>query len=396
METSPQPPDPRDPKAAGPKPPPIWRSSGMTGLLILLVFLLILPHLAERVQFAITRGQQRAKAEVARRELANMPKSNSRFAWVAKSIEPSVVGIETARLVGQGGFDNQWSQFYAQSGEGSGVIVDEGGYIVTNAHVVDPPSRVTVKLSDGRTIPDATLVGAADWLTDVAVLKIDAGGLVAAPWGDSDSLEVGDEVLAVGNPYRLARTVTAGIVSAKDRPGVVGELAHEGFLQTDAAVNPGNSGGPLVNMRGEIVGINLAIVGESYRGISFAIPSNRVREVYEELRASGKVTPRGYLGVRMVDVTKDLAREFGLEEVSGALIARVEPGAPAERAGIRQGDVIVAWNGTKIEDIRGLALAVARSPVGSTARVVVVRQGQRLEFPVEVAEREPQSNGNQR
>jgi len=367
----------------------------MTGLLILLVFLLILPHLAERVQFALTRGQQRAKAEVARRELAGMPQSTNRFAWVAKSIEPCVVGIETARLVGRERYDDHWAQLYAQSGEGSGVIVDEAGYIVTNAHVVDPPSRVTVKLSDGRTIAEATVVG-ADPLADLAVLKIDASGLVAAPWGDSGSLEVGDEVLAVGNPYRLARTVTAGIVSAKDRPGIVGELVHEGFLQTDAAVNPGNSGGPLVNMRGEVVGINLAIVGESYRGISFAIPSNRVREVYRELRATGRVTPRGYLGVGMGDVTEQWALKLGLEEVSGALVTGVDPEAPAERAGIREGDVIVAWNGTKIEDIRGLALAVARSRVGSKASVVVIRGGQRLELTVEVAEREAQPNGNQR
>jgi serine protease Do len=266
------------------------------------------------------------------------------------------------------------------------VIVDEAGYVVTNSHVIDGASELTVKLSDGRTVRKVALVGADPW-ADLAVLKIEAGGLVAAPWGDSDRLEVGDEVLAVGNPYQLDRTVTAGIISAKDRPGVVGDLPGAEFLQTDAAVNPGNSGGPLVNMKGEVVGINLAIVGSSYRGISFAIPSNRVRDVYEQLRRTGHVAPRGFLGIRMWDVNERLAFELRLDEVTGVLVARVEPDTPAEKAGVRQGDVILEWNGQKIDSRQQLAMAVARSKVGSSASVIVFREGQRIELTVEVGER---------
>ena len=385
METTPQQHDGSGPRPVRPPSRPTLQLSAMTWLLIFLVLLLILPYVVERVQFAITRGRQRARAEVAKVALKEMPEASGRFAWVAKSIEPSVVGVETTRLV-RGRSLDEWSQLFAQSGEGSGVIVDEAGYVVTNAHVIDGASELTIKLSDGRTVQKVKLVGADPW-ADLAVLKIEAGGLIAASWGDSDRLEVGDEVLAVGNPYRLDRTVTAGIVSAKDRPGVVGELAHAEFLQTDAAVNPGNSGGPLVNMKGEVVGINLAIVGSSYRGISFAIPSNRVREVYERLRRTGSVAPRGFLGIRMLDLSDHLALELGLDEVAGVLVARVEPGTPAQKAGIRQYDVILEWNGEKIDSPRELAMLVARSEVGSLATVVVVREGRRLELTVEVGER---------
>jgi serine protease Do len=379
----------------GPPPrrvrPPATRPLSLSGMtlfliLILLVLLFILPSVAERVQFAITRGQQRAKAEVARKVLEDMPESSGRFAWVAKTIEPSVVGIEVTRLVHGGRYGDEWTQLFAESGEGSGVIVDEAGYIVTNAHVVDGAAQLTVKLSDGSTVRDVELVG-ADPLADLAVLKINASGLTAAPWGDSDPLEVGDEVLAVGNPYRLARTVTAGIISAKDRPGVVGQLAYEEFLQTDAAVNPGNSGGPLVNMKGEVVGINTAIVGPAYQGISFAIPSNRAREVCEHLKTTGEITPRSYLGVRMWDLNEQLALQLELDEPRGVLVRSVEPGSPAERAGIQRYDVIVEWNGQRIDDSTGLALAVARAKIGSKASVVVIRKGQERRLEVTVGQR---------
>jgi serine protease Do len=367
--------------------------SGMTLFLILVVLVLIfiLPSVAERVQFAITRGEQRAKAEVAKKALEEMPESSGRLAWVAKTIEPCVVGIETTRLVRGGSYGDEWAQLFAQSGEGSGVIVDQSGYIVTNAHVIDGAAQLTVKLSDGRTVEDAELVG-ADPLADLAVLKINANGLTTAPWGDSDQLEVGDEVLAVGNPYRLARTVTAGIISAKDRPGVVGQpasgqLAYEEFLQTDAAVNPGNSGGPLVNMKGEVVGINTAIIGPAYQGISFAIPSNRAREVYEHLRATGEITPRSYLGVRMSDLNEYLALQLGLDEPRGVLVRRVEPGSPADKAGIQRLDVIVEWNGREIKDSTDLALAVARTKIGAKVEVLVIRKGQERRLEVTVGQR---------
>ena len=358
----------------------------MVWLLAALIAVLLLPSVAERLQFAITRGQERAKAEVAKELLADLPEGVGRLAVVAKSIEPSVVGIETVQIVRQRGFSDEYSQLFPQSGEGSGVIVDEAGYIVTNSHVIDRAAQLTVKLSDGRTIRNAKLVG-ADPLADLAVLKIDAEGLTAAPWGDSNRLEVGDEVLAVGNPYGLARTVTSGIISAKDRPGVVGSLGHLGFLQTDAAVNPGNSGGPLVNLRGEVVGINTAIFGRSYQGISFAIPSKVAQEVYQRLRETGKVAPRGWLGVAMRDVTDQIAEQYDLEEVRGVQVTAVVTGSPAEDAGIEPGDVILQWNGQKIDQLRDLSLAVVRTEVGSEATVVLLRAGRKVEIAVTVGER---------
>jgi len=252
--------------------------------------------------------------------------------------------------------------------------------------VVDQASRVDVELSDGRTVENVRVVG-ADPYTDLALLKIDAGPLVAAAWGDSDQLEVGDEVLAVGNPFGLARTVTAGIISAKDRSTETRAGFHE-FLQTDAAVNPGNSGGPLLNLKGEVVGINTAIVGDTYRGVSFAIPSRLAREVYEKLVAAGKI-PRGWLGVEMAmhDLTEDEARDLGLDEVRGVVVHRVVADSPAEQAGIQAQDVIVEWNGLEISSPVDLSRAVARTNVGSEAAVVLIRRGRQRELIVEVGER---------
>ncbi len=381
-----------------PAPGPVRRPAtrpphltGMTLILLLLIVLLTLPrvsaYLAERIQFAITRGQQRAKAEVAREFLKNMPQSANRFAWVAKKIEPSVVGIVTTRLVAGRPLSDEWFHLFPQSGEGSGVVVDEEGYIVTNAHVIENAAQVTVKLSDGRTIQDVEVVGGPDWEADLAVLKIDVDGLIAAPWGDSDELEVGDEVLAVGNPYRLARTVTAGIISAKGRPGVVGPLAHQEFLQTDAAVNPGNSGGPLVNMNGEVVGINTAIVGQSYRGISFAIPSRVAQEVYRQLRTSGKVKPRGWLGVWMEELTDREAAQLGLDKTYGVEVLAVAVDSPADQAGIRPGDVILRWNGQEIHNPAELSLAVVRAKIGEQGTIELLRNSGNLEIAVTVGPR---------
>jgi serine protease Do len=373
--------DPRPvrPRASSP------RLTALAWLLMLLILLLILPHVAERIQFGITRGQQRAKAEVAQVVLENAPDSPSRFAWVAKRVEPSVVGIETARLVAARSWRDEASYLFPQTGEGSGVIVDEAGYVVTNYHVIDGADAVAVKLADGRTVKDVTVVG-ADPPADLAVLKIAATGLVAAPWGRSEGLEVGDEVLAIGNPFRFYRTVTAGIISAKGRYGL-GQLTHQEFLQTDAAINPGNSGGPLVNMRGEIVGINTAIYGETYRGIGFAIPSDMAHETYKQLRASGRVKPRGWLGVQMLEVTDAIASELGLEEPTGVLVGGVVRGSPADRAGIVAGDVILQWNAEPIRSRSDLSLAVVRTPVGSEATIEILRDGKLLEKTLTVGER---------
>ena len=269
------------------------RSAGYVAALwftaFILILLLVAPYAARQIAFAMAQGRELARAQVAKTELAKLPAGANRYALVAKIIEPSVVGIQTtihvASPFGEGGFFQPEMEGMAQ---GSGVIVDAAGYILTNAHVISQAAEggVTVELSDGRTIEHATIVG-VDPATDLAVLKIDAGHLVAANWGDSDSLEVGDPVLAVGSPYGLAETVTAGIVSAKNRKVGIEHVRYEDFLQTDAAVNPGNSGGPLVNMDAQVVGINTAILGHAYQGISFAIPSNLAKKVYELLRTSG-------------------------------------------------------------------------------------------------------------
>ncbi len=378
---------------SSPPPVPYAPSRRLPWLLVMLVALLvvmIVPYFVQQVVYAVAKAQQRARQEVALETLRELPDPQRRFAAVAKAIEPSVVGVETEKVV-QGVAADEWGflfrgpqQFRAQ-GEGSGVIMDEDGYIVTNYHVIGQADEVSVHLADGRTIDDVRVMG-SDPLSDIAVLKIDAPDLVAATWGDSDKMEVGDSVLAVGNPFRLARTVTAGIISAKGRRGIVRDLGYQDFLQTDAAVNPGNSGGPLVNMDGQVVGINTAIYGERYQGISFAIPSRIAQEVYERLKADG-VVQRGWLGVELQSINPDIAEQLDLKETRGALVARVLPGSPAAEAGLRPGDVIVGWNGEEIDDGMDLSLAVARTEVGSTATAEVIRDGRRVEIDVRVAER---------
>jgi len=277
---------------------------------------------------------------------------------------------------------------YRAEGQGSGVVIDESGYVLTNNHVVAGAERVDVKLSDGQLMRDVKVVG-TDPLTDIAVLKVDAGGLTAAQWGDSDELSVGDPVLAIGSPFGLDQTVTAGIVSAKGRRGVVEDLSYQDFLQTDAALNPGNSGGPLVDMSGKVVGINTAIFGQRYQGISFAIPSQIARNVYEQLLAKGAVS-RGWLGVAMQELDEKLARQLGLESTEGALVAGVVPGSPAEKAGIEPGDVIVRWNDEEITCRGDLGLAVGGTRPGSQAKVVLMREGRELEATVTVGDRAEQ------
>jgi serine protease Do len=235
----------------------------------------------------------------------------------------------------------------------------------------------------------ATIVG-ADKMSDIAVLKIQADGLVAARWGDSDKLEVGDPVLAIGNPFRLMRTVTAGIISATGRHEVIQDLNYQDLLQTDAAVNPGNSGGPLVNMQGHVVGINTAIVGQTYQGIGFAIPSNRARKVCQELKSSGKVA-WGWLGVATQSLTPDQAKQAGLTDNNGAMVTAVVRNSPAAKVGIKPGDIIVRWNDRATKDPMELVLAVAATEPGSTATVELIRDGKKKTITVEVRERPAQA-----
>jgi serine protease DegQ len=257
---------------------------------------------------------------------------------------------------------------------GSGVIVDAArGYILTNSHVVANPAEIQVTLKDRRSYP-ARLVG-SDPATDIALVQIDAPGLTALGFGDSDRLEVGDLVIAIGNPFGLGQTVTSGIVSALGRSGL-GLEGYEDFIQTDASINPGNSGGALVNSKGELVGINTAIIGPTGGnvGIGFAVPANMARAVKAQLTQHGEVR-RGRLGITIEDLTPALARDMRLQLPAGAVITHVEPGSAAARAGITPGDVIVRANGQLIQDAVDLRNLVGLLPVGADLQIVLYRDG---------------------
>jgi serine protease Do len=359
----------------------------LAGLFLLLLAVLLAPSVVERVQYAITHGRERAQVDVARAGLPDptLAYVSHQFAVVAKAIGPSVVHVTSEQIINGNG--REMSDFlsarqyqYRAQGLGSGVIVDEAGFVLTNYHVVENARSVQVKLNDSET-RSAEIVG-LDGATDLAVLKIAPGGLVAAQWGDSDALEVGSLVWAVGNPYGLDRSVSAGIVSAKSRRGLGGS-PYQDYLQTDAAVNPGNSGGPLVDVTGRIVGINTAIVGRTYQGISFSIPGNAARAVYEQLQSEGKIE-RGYLGVRLADVTPDLARSLKLKTLQGAVVEEVVDDTPAAKAGIEPGDVIIQWNGQAVTDATELILLVGKTKIGSPAKVALLRDAKPLEIEVTI------------
>jgi Do/DeqQ family serine protease len=382
----------------GPPSRPPFRLGWAVWALLLLIALLVLPTLVERVEYAFARGRERAEAEVAAEVLESGRQLGiADYRYVAKRIKPSVVGVRALRNVAQPADELSFffgrRRGYREQDQGSGVIVDSSGYILTNDHVVDRASEVLVELSDGSQ-HSARIVG-TDPGTDLAVLRVQVTDLTAAAWGDSDALEVGDPVLAVGNPFGLDRTVTAGIVSAKGRHAVVEHVNYQDFLQTDAAVNPGNSGGPLVDMHARVVGINTAILGPTYQGISFAIPSNLAQHVYDQLVKGGKVA-RGWLGVSMQELTPELAEKLDLKGTNGALVAAVLPDSPAEAAGLQPGDVIVAWNGKAVGDPRELGLAVAWSKIGEKAPVTVKRNGKDLTLTVTVGQRPEQIDRNQR
>ncbi|MFO1518362.1 MAG: DegQ family serine endoprotease [bacterium] len=317
---------------------------------------------------------------------------------MVKHVKPAVVNISTTHVVRmrpvmrsyRDPFDDFYGrnfgapQEYSQNSLGSGVIINRDGTILTNNHVVQNADEIVVKLSDGRKF-SAKVVG-NDPKTDIAVIKVagGAGDFPTAPLGDSDRLDVGEWVLAVGNPFGLGQTVTAGIVSAKGR--VIGAGPYDDFIQTDASINPGNSGGPLFNLNGEVVGINTAIIA-SGQGIGFAIPINITKNLVPQLISNGRVS-RGYLGVGIQDVTSDLAKSFGLSSENGALIANVYPGGPAEKAGIQAGDVVLAFNGKTLQNPHDLPLWISQTPVGSNVSLDVVRKGERKTYTVEVGELE--------
>jgi len=349
----------------------------------LLVMVFIAPSVAGRIQYALTKAKESDQIDVARENLQefNLSHFNTASRLLAQYVGPSVVNVSTRSGRSQG--------------EGSGVIVDEEGFIVTNYHVVAGVRTAEIQLSDGRR-GSASVVG-IDPLVDVAVLKTNLDDLVAAKWGDSDALSVGETVWAIGSPFGFQKSITFGILSAKERRGIRSQGGNRGkvsvyqeFLQTDAAVNPGNSGGPLVNYSGEVVGINTAIIGHAYQGISFSIPSAIVRKSYEQLRKDGWVQ-RGYLGVQPSKLPDHVALVLGIEKSAGVLILLVEENTPAAEAGMLPGDVILSWNGTEFSDPTLMSRAIAATDIGSKVSVEIVRKGdsdvERLTLNVQVAVR---------
>jgi len=325
------------------------------------------------------------------------------FADLVERTKNSVVNISTTKTIRSGVFRSPFDQFFGrddlfeqffgsapqrefrQKSLGSGFVISPDGYIFTNNHVVEKSDKIIVKLSDGREY-NAKIIG-KDAKTDIALIKIKpSNSLAVAEIGNSDKMRVGDWVLAVGNPFGLEHTVTAGIVSAKGR--VIGAGPYDNFIQTDASINPGNSGGPLFNMEGKVIGINTAIVAQA-QGIGFAIPINMVRTMLPDLKTKGKVT-RGWLGVSVQDITDKMANSLKLKDNRGALVADVFQGEPADRAGLKTGDVITEVNGKKIKDTHELLMVIASLPVGDIVTLKTLRDGREKIFRVLVAERKDQ------
>ena len=331
------------------------------------------------------------------------------FADLVEKMKPSVVNISTTKTLRSGGFrspfnDPSFDRFFGsedffhrffgdipprefkQRSLGSGFIISDDGYIFTNNHVIEQADKILVKLSDGKEY-EAKVIG-RDAKTDIALIKIKPGeNLPVADMGDSEKLRVGEWVIAIGNPFGLEQTVTAGIVSAKGR--VIGAGPYDNFIQTDASINPGNSGGPLFSLDGKVIGINTAIVAQG-QGIGFAIPINHAKEMLPDLKAKGKVT-RGWLGISVQDITEDIAKNMKLKDKDGALISDVFKGDPADKAGLKAGDVIIEINGKKVRDTHQLLMIIASLRVGDKVIMKFIRDGAEKTTQVHVAERGEQA-----
>jgi serine protease Do len=355
---------------------------------------------------AATARPSEAQAASTAVATAASPMVPGNFSDLADKVRNGVVNIQVSKKVRNAQFEsfggnpfgdqNPFGDFFGpfggsgnnapgrrQQGVGSGFIMSREGYILTNNHVVEDADQIKVKLAGGKEF-DGKIVG-RDPKTDLAIVKI-AGDSDLQPLklGNSDDLKVGNWVVAIGSPFGLEQTVTAGIVSAKGR--VIGSGPYDSFIQTDASINPGNSGGPLINLQGEVVGINTAIIA-SGQGIGFAIPINMAKEIAPQLQKRGHVT-RGLLGVAIQDVTPELAKSLGLKESRGALVSQVVPGGPADKAGIEQGDVIVNFDGRPVGDSKELPRIVAATTVGKAVTVKLLRDGKEIERQTKVGEME--------
>jgi serine protease Do len=335
-----------------------------------------------------------------------LKKTSKAFSGIAKKVTPAVVAVKVEKTMTSNSnmsnspFDDEFfRRFFGpqfsprgqqprsekREGQGSGFIISEDGYILTNNHVVADVDKITVVLKDGRKL-DAKVIGTDD-KSEVALIKVDAKDLPIVELGDSDELEVGEWVIAVGNPFGLAETVTVGIVSAKGRQIGITDGGYEDFIQTDAAINPGNSGGPLLNIDGKVVGINTAIISQSggYMGVGLAIPINMAKLIKDQIMTTGKVE-RGYIGVTMnpEGLTQELAESFGLDKNVGVLVTEIEPESPADKAGLKQGDVILKMNGKEVRSNESLRNTVSLMAPGTKIKLVIFRDGKEKEMSVEV------------
>jgi S1-C subfamily serine protease len=330
------------------------------------------PRLVEEYYYAAAMGESRAEYQNAVTRLADAPLFNVSQAYqlVAQKVRPSVVSVNAVKTSD------------GNNGLGSGVIMSTEGYVMTNAHVIEDAKRYFVELHDRRRY-EAHLIG-VDPISDLALLRINAPGLIPADWGDSDEVEVGSIVWAIGSPYGFQQTVTSGILSGKDRPGDE-QHGKQNLLQTDAAVNPGNSGGPLVDSQGRVVGINTSIFGETFQGISFAVPSATAMFVYDELKSDGKVT-RGFLGVFPTEVNFRDVQRLNLPDLNGAKLSSVSINSPADRAGIRPNDIIRSWNGIEIKEFKSLFRLAEMTRPNSTVAVTLLRNGQEHQATITLGE----------
>jgi len=369
---------------------PFWFivKAAIAGLAVAFIILVLRPDLL---------GQSRPIVEITEstplRTLAGSGPVS--YADAVDAAAPAVVNVYTTKIVTERAnplySDPIFRYFFGdqlaprqrlETSLGSGVIVSDQGYILTNNHVIEGAADIQVALRDGRSI-EARLVG-TDRDTDIAVLKVDMQGLPAITFGSSDALRVGDVVLAIGNPFGVGQAVTSGIVSATGRD-MLGINTFENFIQTDAAINPGNSGGALVNARGELIGINSAIFSRSggSQGIGFAIPIQLARSVMQQIIEHGHVI-RGWLGVAIQDLTEELARSFDLPSRQGVIITNIVVDGPADQAGLTRGDTIVRINGQPVTNVRHALTLISQTPPGSTIPVVILRQGKKLEKTVTV------------